>query len=318
MGSELGGADPAHHQRRGLEEPAFGQPRQAHRPPQPEHCAKPRPIGPPKTLEETVFRQCGQKGGVKHNQPQRHDLHRHGGNGRARDAQLGRAQIAKDQGPVQQHIQRHRRHRDPQHDLRALQGREIAFQHHHQKRGAHAKPGNPQVLLRQCRDLFLLAQGQENGPRPPEHRIGQRRKQDRQPQPHPRHTAHLPLIALGIRGGDHRHHRLGETRPQNEDREKAGRAQDPRRQGQNPIPAQHDRVGQMQDKLRHMTADQGQTQGKGCARMKEIGGNLVHLPDLSAEPPPGKHPARRGWPAFQAKATRAAATGPPQQRPSPR
>ena len=211
VGGELCRADPPHHQRRGLEKPAFSQPRQPHRPAQPEHRPKARPIGAPKALEQAILRQCGQKGRIEHNQPQRHDLHRHSRNGRACHPQLGRAQIAKDQGPVQQHIQRHRRHRDPQHDLRPLQCREIAFQHHHQKCGAHAKPGDAQIFLCQRRDILGLPQRQKDRARPPEHRIGQDREQDRQPQPHPRHPAHLPLVTLGIGRGDHRHHRLGKT-----------------------------------------------------------------------------------------------------------
>ena len=288
MPGQLRRADPAHHNVRGDEQPALGHHGQADGPADAGDLPHRLPVRAPEPLEQVVFARDGHPGRIGDQGGQLDDLDDDAGDGRAAHAQLGRAQVAKDQHPVQRQVQRQTGQRHPHHHLRPLQrgqigGQRQLAQHHRQPPARDA-----QVILRQRRHGGRLAQGQQDRFGPPHQRHDRQRESRRQPQRHAGTAADLGLSAGGDMGGDQAQDADAESHAQKEqDVEEAG-GDDQGGQRLDPVPADHHRVAHADGHARQMAADQRQAQRQG---RKNMGAVLrVHAPAISARAKRGKGP----------------------------
>ena len=120
MRRQFNGANPAHHQRRRLKQPALGQRSHPNRPAQPEHLMQSLPVRSPKALEQMKMPQFRQPSGINRQGQGRQRLHQNRGYRRPAHAQFRRPPMAKDQRIGQHKVNPHRRQRHPQHHLRPL------------------------------------------------------------------------------------------------------------------------------------------------------------------------------------------------------
>ena len=284
MRRKLARADPTHHQRRCLEQPALGQTCQPDRQAQPENLRISRPVGPPDPLKQRKPAQrrlpCRVDGKGSEGKP----LHAKRRNRRAAHPQFRRAELAEDQHPVHRGIDRHPRQRDPQDHLRALVRGQVAFQHHHKKRGHHPPTGDTKIILRKRRDVILLPCGQQQRTRPPHHRHAQDAELHRQPQPHAGVAAHLRIVLGPKCRRHHAHHADAKARAKDEHDEKHRRAEHYGGKLGHAIPTKHHGVRDMQRHLRQMRADQRQAKTQRGAKMctRALGGNGVHEQTLQS------------------------------------
>ena len=197
----------------------------------------------------------------------RDSLRTHRGNRRPAQAQFRQTPIAENQQVVGESVKKHRNDRDPKHHLGLFQSSQIALEHHRNQKRKHTKTCDTQITLGIRRNTRVLPQQQQHSFGPDHQWHHRDRKSDRQPQPHARGTANADLVFLSGKSSHHRHHCKCKPCPKQEQRKEIARRQCDRSQCINPVPPQHDGIGDPNRKLRQMPPDKRKTKGRDSARM---------------------------------------------------
>ena len=285
MGGQRYGAQPPHHNGAGGKEPDLAEPCEADGQAKAENTGQHLPIGAPQADKHLVLRHFPQH--VDHHGDQRHAVRRDRGDGRTAHAKLWRAPVAEDERIVGQHIRNARQQRDPEHDLCAFQRGEVAFQHHDHQRREDAPSRNKQIAIDHIGQRLILPHQRHDRPRPDHQRQRQHGKAHRQPHAHTGGAAQADLVALGVKGGDQRHHAPCKARPEDQQHEEIGAGEGDSGQRLYAVPARHDRIGDPDRDLPQMPAYKRKPHhgdGSGVARICHL---LCHAPFL-------RRPARKG------------------------